>query len=380
MMRRHAEIAGAGIAGLSAAVALAQRGWSVKVHERHPSLRSAGFGITIHANGLRVLEALGALDDTVRGGVRLGFSELRDRQDRLITRNRLAMHGYRVSRFSLLSALAARAEEAGVDIRFGSPAVAARAEGRLKLEGGAELAADLVVAADGVNSPLREALGLTRSFTVLPDGALRLLIPREAGDPETGEDNAVIEWWSGTRRIIFGACSAHDIYIALSCRASDGAAREAPIDVESWTRSFPRLAPLFRRIRRDADWPSILWAPFTQIKLQGWSAGKVAIIGDAAHAMAPNLGQGGGCALMGGLSLAASLEGATDIPAALRGWEKRERPLVEHTQRWSRLYSVLAGWPRLATKPIFSVLALPYFQAQYRRTAAHIPTGSREAR
>src|SRR5580698_9593810 len=99
MTRRHAEIAGAGIAGLSAAVALAQRGWSVKVHERHPSLRSAGFGITIHANGLRVLEALGALDDTVRGGVRLGFSELRDRQDRLITRNRLAMHGYRVSRF-----------------------------------------------------------------------------------------------------------------------------------------------------------------------------------------------------------------------------------------------------------------------------------------
>ena len=59
-MKRHAEIAGAGFAGLTAACALAQRGWSVRVHERGQRLRTTGAGIYIYENGLRVLAAVGA--------------------------------------------------------------------------------------------------------------------------------------------------------------------------------------------------------------------------------------------------------------------------------------------------------------------------------
>ena len=57
----HAEIAGAGFAGLTAAVALRQRGWSVRLHEKGPELRAFGAGIYLWHNGLRVLEGLGAL-------------------------------------------------------------------------------------------------------------------------------------------------------------------------------------------------------------------------------------------------------------------------------------------------------------------------------
>ena len=63
----HAEIAGAGFAGLTAAIALHHRGWSVRVHEKESELRAFGAGIFIWENGLRVLHAIGAYEDVVRG-------------------------------------------------------------------------------------------------------------------------------------------------------------------------------------------------------------------------------------------------------------------------------------------------------------------------
>jgi 2-polyprenyl-6-methoxyphenol hydroxylase-like FAD-dependent oxidoreductase len=63
----HAEIAGAGFAGLTAAIALHRRGWSVRVHEKAAALRAFGAGIFIWENGLRVLHAIGAYHDVVRG-------------------------------------------------------------------------------------------------------------------------------------------------------------------------------------------------------------------------------------------------------------------------------------------------------------------------
>jgi 2-polyprenyl-6-methoxyphenol hydroxylase-like FAD-dependent oxidoreductase len=375
MTQRHAEIIGGGLAGLTAAIALAQRGWSVRVHERHNSLRREGFGITIHANGLRVLAAVGAYDDAVRDGVQLGFSELRDARNTVIARAPMDARGYRVSRVRLLSALESQAKRAGVDIQYGSAARTAAPDGTVELADGRRLPADLVVAADGVNSPLRDSLGLVHTQTVLADGAQRLIVPSQPGDAEHAP-NTVIEWWNGTRRIVYGACSSSEIYIALSCRGNDAPARQVPIDVAAWTRSFPFLAELLVRVHRDTDWPNVLWAPFMQIKLRRWSVGNVAVIGDAAHAMPPNLGQGGSCAMMGGLSLAVHLDGAGEIPAALRRWETRERPLIEHTQRWSRLYSILAGWPRMFSAPVLSLLTLRRFRVQYRRTASHIPTGT----
>lgn len=373
----HAEIAGAGLAGLTAAVALAERGWSVRVHERYQSLRSQGFGITTHANGLRVLKAVGAYEDTVRDANPLSVSELRDSEDRLISHTRYRAQSIRVSRYRLVAALAERGRALGVELAFNSAAAGADRAGELRLESGPRLKADLVIGADGINSRVRDSLDLIRSRRIKADGAMRLVIPRLPEEVASEDANKVIEWWSGNRRIIYGACSPTELYIALVARADDPLGCQAPIDRASWIQAFPKHGALFERIHRDAEWDKVMWVPFQVLKLTSWSAGRVAIAGDAAHAMPPNLGQGGGCSLMNVLALAVILEETgNDVERALSLWEQRERPLTEHTQFWSQLYSVLTAWPRALREPAFALLGLPWMQKQYRRTSNHIGTGT----
>src|SRR5690348_10812960 len=85
-VRRHAEVVGAGLSGLAAAIALAQRGWQVHVHESAPDLRMFGAGIWLWENGLRVLEALGVLPETLAHTRRVTAWERRDERGRCLLR------------------------------------------------------------------------------------------------------------------------------------------------------------------------------------------------------------------------------------------------------------------------------------------------------
>src|SRR4051812_43360331 len=113
---RRAEIVGGGFAGLAAACALAQRGWSVRVHERADQLRTAGAGINIYENGVRVLEALGAYEDTVHQGFPTFRRETRDNQARLLGSHAWDIRVFGVIRQRMIDALAAAARRAGAEI------------------------------------------------------------------------------------------------------------------------------------------------------------------------------------------------------------------------------------------------------------------------
>src|ERR1700739_3355798 len=118
MTKRHVEIIGAGFAGLTAACAFAQRGWSVRVHERADQLRPTGAGIYIYENGLRVLEALGAYDDAVTGAPFAPTAESRDDQNRTVSVHRWSGNTrvYSVVRQTVINALGAQAQRAGVEL------------------------------------------------------------------------------------------------------------------------------------------------------------------------------------------------------------------------------------------------------------------------
>jgi len=376
-MRRHAEIAGAGLGGLTAAAALAQRGWSVRVHERSPELRTAGAGIYVFENGLRVLEAIGAFDAAVRGAHEAYMRETRDRSNRVVARMRFdAARGRRtftIVRQQLLEAIAAAATTAGAEILTCSEAIGARPDGALLMADGRELKADLAIGADGVNSRVRESLDLGMRRRPLADGAIRLLIPRLPEETLSDEGRKYVEHWSGHRRLLYVPCSRTDVYLALTTLQADTAGRALPLDKAVWTASFPHLAALVARIGAQGRWDR-----FEVIRLRRWSAGRAAVLGDAAHAQAPNLGQGGGCAMMSALGLAVALEERRDVEAALDLWERRERPLVEHTQRVSSLYSEVTTWPDWLRAAAFGIVDRSrWLTAQRMRTANAIPTGTR---
>jgi 2-polyprenyl-6-methoxyphenol hydroxylase-like FAD-dependent oxidoreductase len=372
-MKRHAEIAGAGFAGLTAACALAQRGWSVRVHERGQRLRTTGAGIYIYENGLRVLAAVGAYAAAVEGAPVAHTREVRDDRNGVISVHRWqGSRVFSIVRQTVINALAAAAERAGAEIVTGSVATAASADGELVLADGRKLKADLIVGADGSNSVVREAVGLLWKRKFLVDGATRLLIAKTEQERLAMDAGTTVEYWSGTRRVLYTPCSESDIYIALTMLDRDEIAKATPVRKDAWKHWFPHLEPLIDRFGEQGRYDR-----FDLIKLRRWSAGRVALVGDAAHALPPNIGQGGGCAMMNALSLAVHLERDADVPAALAAWEKNERPITEHAQRISYLLGLPTTWP-----PLLRTMALgwagrsKWLVRQRTKTALHRPTGT----
>ena len=372
--QRRVEIAGAGFAGLTAACALAQRGWQVRVHERADQLRTTGAGIYVYENGLRVLEAVGAYAAAVEGAPIAHTREVRDHHDRVISVHRWqGSRVFSIVRQRIINALGEVAGRAGVEIIFNSEVVGADASGELLLSGGQRLKADIVIGADGTNSRVRDALRLIAKRKLLVDGATRLLIDKTPEERAATEHGATtVEYWSGSRRVLYTPCSENDIYIALTMLNTDAAATAVPIDKALWKRSFPHIEPVIDRIGTEGRYD-----PFELIKLRRWSAGKVAVIGDAAHALPPNIGQGGGCAMMNALALAVHLDRHRAVEDALAGWEAAERPLTDHTQRVSVLLGLPTTWPPTLRTLAFKLSARSKWLLHQRtRIVYHQPTGT----
>ena len=374
----RAEIVGGGFGGLVAAAALADRGWSVRLHERRDAIDAEGYGIAVQPNMALIFAALGLEEAVLAGGARIDRRDSLDGDGRVLMSRPTERSPYRIDRRHVVRLLAERARAAGAEVALGSTVVDARADGTLRTEDGARAAADLVVVADGIASPLRDALGLVRRHIRQRDGAIRVTIARTAEEIVAADrdGSVMIEAWSDQRRVLYCPVNREEFYVLLGAMVEDRAACRTPIDIGLWGGSFPALRGLLERVAAQADWRQARWARFQTVQLKRWSTGRVAILGDAAHAMAPYLAQGAGHAMMNALGLAVALENTADIGAAMAAWERRERPLTEHTQRWTRIYGLTLGLPR-RLKPVSIGIErrVPWVAAQYVRAAGHVPTG-----
>ena len=362
----HVEIAGGGFAGLAAAIAIKKLGWSVRVHEAENELRQFGAGIYIWENGLRVLRAIGAYDDVMNGLHAEGVMESRfDGRPGVLqrfgaqTRCRMVT----MTRQHLYAAILKSARRLGIEILTGSEAVGAAPEGVLETAAGKRYPADLVIGADGVNSRVRKALGIRMEREIYGDGITRLLVERAPEEVASRDWNHVIDFWTrtpGPRRILYTPCNDKELYLAFMAPRADAEGAEVPINKKAWCSSFPYLAHIIDRVQMQGRYDL-----YQTTRLDAWSRGRVALVGDSAHAMPPTLGQGAGLAMSNALGLAVALGAADSIEDALRAWERTDRPVTDHTQNYA---SDLARTRKLIDGHAWSDDAL--------RAARHVPTGT----
>lgn len=373
-MPLEAIIAGGGIAGLATGTALAQRGWRVTVFESRNELRVSGSGIYLHNNGLTVLSELGAYERAMRNPFLGRAWEQRDHLGEIIVPGDLPTGVRLVSipRTDLMAGLEGAARCAGVQLVTGLEVVEARANGTLIFPNGDRIRADLAIGCDGASSRLRRSLGLELYHERSSEGALRTIVRGTQDELTPQSRGRFIENWNGKRRLLVTPMKLDEVYLALTCPADDVEARDTRIR-PCWQESFPQWANLIDRITPDG----VTWNVYSVVKCKCWSAGNTCLVGDAAHATTPNLGQGGGMAMQNGLALAAylaNIEDPRDIPAALAAWEAAMRPLIEASQRWASLFGEFANVPNeVRPRVIRAALNDAWVQSQMAVAAASVP-------
>jgi 2-polyprenyl-6-methoxyphenol hydroxylase-like FAD-dependent oxidoreductase len=360
-------VIGSGIAGLASAAHLSRAGHAVTVFERFEQPRPLGAGLLLQRAGLVALDRLGLRTGAEAKGARVSRLLGRTPRGRTVLDLRYADGrpgdiGVGIHRASLFQLLLAAAREAGAHWRTGAGVVWIEdmdTAPRLYLDTGETTEPfDLALACDGAHSSLRRQVCPNAIERVYPWGALWAVRP----DPDGQRDGELDQVYDGCRVMIgllpIGEDPAHpdagpSVSFFWSLRSDTvGAWRAAGLDVfkrqiaDYWPRAGAAIAPV--------ETPETFSeARYLDGVCPRWRNGQVLLIGDAAHPMSPQLGQGANLALADAAALADALSDHAPLTRALPAFEAERRAVVTYYTWMSRALtpvfqsnSRLIGWMR----------------------------------
>lgn len=355
-LKLNVVIAGAGIAGLATALALHKAGHGVAVVERTPLLGTVGAGILIQANGLLVLDALGLVTAVRASGVTRSVFDVRDRHGRILLRTDFgeglpsSLYPVTIHRAELHRILWETCIGAGVTLHLGHKVISVEMNTQPPVlvcetrSGEKRLSGDLVIAADGVNSSVRATGGFGTHFEPIVEGSVQgvapFLLPEEYyGEYFSGGEACGMLPISGSQTFWFWGGSGKAVKAIDATSYLD------------WRERVCKRFPMMQRVLvHQQEWSGLVRLLHRSVRCERWSHDNVVLIGDAAHAMSPNLGQGANCALVDALALACHVEAtslAHGLDEALVQFERERRPLVETLQRRGHHEGILGtqSWP-----------------------------------
>jgi salicylate hydroxylase len=343
--RLRAAVVGGGIGGLAAACSLRRRGIEVTVFEQAETLGEIGAGLTIFPTSLRQLERMGLGAALAAVGAKIGDGSRYYRADGTVvgsitTTDSSGWNGvYGMHRADLLNVLAASLPSGAICTghrcaEFEQDAAAAR----LKFANGETAEADIVIAADGIHSVLQEYVVEPAPPEYSGVRAYRGLIPREKlpGWPER-----VHQVWMGDGKHFMA-------YPVRSGRLLNyvGFVPTKNATTESWSAVGDRdeLAASFDGwdprvvLMLEAVGTCFWWGLYDRRPLESWTKGRLVLLGDAAHAMLPHLGQGANQAIEDGVALSVLLEGRdpAEVPDIIKQYETMRRVRTDVIQAEAR--------------------------------------------
>jgi 2-polyprenyl-6-methoxyphenol hydroxylase-like FAD-dependent oxidoreductase len=334
-------IVGAGIGGLGAGAALAQRGIDTEIVEIKPEPNVYGVGINQPANSLRALQAIGVLDEVCAVGFEFDHWRFHDHRGELVVDVPSHLGGQGIpansalSRRDLHSILIGAAERAGAAIRYGTTVADLDGNGaaEVTLSDGREERYDLVVAFDGLHSELRRRLFGDEHEPVYTGFAVwRVTVPR----PAQLDHGALYQWVGAKAGHI--PLSPDTMYLLLVTPEPHHVRYETDRFVELLRERLEPFEGVIGAIRdnlRDGD--DVVFSPLNEVLLPTpWFQRRVVICGDAAHACCPHTTQGAAMALEDAVVLAEELSRDRPLAELLTAFGERRYPRVKFVQDVSR--------------------------------------------
>jgi 2-polyprenyl-6-methoxyphenol hydroxylase-like FAD-dependent oxidoreductase len=337
----HVVVVGAGIGGLAASLVLGRVAKQVTLVERADHPAEVGAALALQANGMAVLAGLGLLAGVERVGARIDRADIRNAGGSVLLTAKMPDfgggldHAVAVRRTQLHQLLLdAVSEVRSVRTRFGCTVMSADPSGSLVVRSGRSgggptdtttLQADLVVGADGVNSAVRSTGGFHSRLSA-GSSYVRTIVQRQANP-------WFEEFWTPLGSFGHSPLSGDTTYFwaaAHSPAVTDAVSRR---DLRSFAAEWRRVLPLAGDLLTEAtSFDDLLVNTVRRVDCRRWFSGRLVLLGDAAHAMAPNLGQGANSALGDAVALAEALVTAPSVPAALERYDHRRRPAVRRVQ------------------------------------------------
>jgi 2-polyprenyl-6-methoxyphenol hydroxylase-like FAD-dependent oxidoreductase len=329
----RAVVVGAGIGGLASTIGLERAGVESIVLERAPELREAGFGLVVSANAVTALRSLGLADALAERGTRVRRAEIRNPRGELLTLidyEALGWETYGILRSELQQLML---EAVPVQrLRLGTTCVGANEDGEVFLRDGERVAADVVVGADGIRSTVRRSLFGEEQLRYGGHRAWRA--GTRFADERVGD--RFVEVWGVGGGFGFGPAGSGRVYwYCFEAVPEDAPAPERPRAefLHRYGNWFDPIPALIESTDEDAIEPTFT---YDRPPRRTWGRGRATLLGDAAHPMKPNIGQGAAQALEDAVVLGSCAAEGDDPERALREYERRRITRANAVVRMSR--------------------------------------------